>query len=369
MPDKNMHSTMLMPLAPEQFDFDAYESYVKSLDERVEKFVNSESGVLVHRRFRVEEVYRYGCRNKERSLQLQLATLKERMNYAEDIPGFLEPWYGIGIGGAAFGASYIWKEGQAPIVSHPFENLEEALEYSPVPIENTAIGKEQLALIEYFLEKTKGRLPMSLSDVQAPIDIIGELMPIQEMFMGMIDDPDQYSELSSRAAVAMRDFLLKQKNLIGDALVYPGHLFASSRKLSGLVAASDSSIMISNKLFEEVEMLHMAAMCEPFGGVAYHSCGNWARKISSVLKTPNIVSVDGAFSIHTDPAPNDPEPFADALTGTGVILNARINGNVDTVENAVKKLWRPGMKLIVCTNCSTPEKQQEAYDRIHDICK
>ncbi|MEG1884368.1 MAG: hypothetical protein RR224_11730, partial [Clostridia bacterium] len=250
-----------------------------------------------------------------------------------------------------------------------FEGLEDAVAYSPVAIESTTIGKEQLAYIEYFLDQTKGKLPMSLSDVQSPLNIISEIMPATSLFVAMLDDPELYGELSARAGKLMKAYLLKQKALIGDALVYPGHGFASSNKLRGLGASDDTSIMISNALFDEMETPVLADMCEPFGGTSYHSCGNWAGKIPSVLKIPNLVSADGAFTSETDPAPNEPSVFSEAFAGTGKILNARAVGNVERVVKTVKQLWRPGMKLIICTYCKTPEEQQEAYDRIHEICK
>ena len=57
---------------------------------------------------------------------------------------------------------------------------------------------------------------------------------------------------------------------------------------------------------------------------------------------------------------------AEAFAGTGAILNARAVGNVETVMDTVKKIWHPGLKLIINTYCKTPEEQQEAYDQIHD---
>lgn len=366
---RDSQSTTVQPLLPEQFDFDAYGDYAKQLNARVEKFMQSDAGVLVYRRFRVAEVYGYECSDRELSLRLQLGALTQSTRFAADIPNFLEPWFGIGIGASAFGASYVWNDGQAPAVVHPFEGLEDAAAYSPVPIESTAIGREQLAYIEYFLDQTKGKLPMSLGDVQSPLNIISEIMPTTSLFVDMLDDPDLYGELSARAGKLMKEYLLKQKALIGDALVYPGHGFASSTRLTGLGASDDTSIMISNSLFDEVEAPQLADMCQPFGGTAYHSCGNWAGKIPSVMKVSNLVSADGAFTSETDPSPNAPETFSKAFAGSGKILNARAVGDVDTVTETVKQLWRPGMKLIVCTYCKTPEEQQEAFDRIHDICK
>ena len=78
--------------------------------------------------------------------------------------------------------------------------------------------------------------------------------------------------------------------------------------------------------------------------------------------------VDAAFSAETDPHPNPVAPFAEGFAGTGIVLNARIVGDVGVIEKTVRKLWRPGLKLIVVTYCPTPEEQERAYNVIHEIC-
>ncbi|MHC4540978.1 MAG: hypothetical protein ACYS74_14545, partial [Planctomycetota bacterium] len=62
------------------------------------------------------------------------------------------------------------------------------------------------------------------------------------------------------------------------------------------------------------------------------------------------------------------EPFAEAFANTGIVVNARIVGGGETIAESVRKLWTPGMKLIVVTYCQSPEEQAEAYDRIYEIC-
>ncbi|MBQ2843242.1 MAG: hypothetical protein IJE69_03200, partial [Alistipes sp.] len=76
-----------------------------------------------------------------------------------------------------------------------------------------------------------------------------------------------------------------------------------------------------------------------------------------------------AFSLATDPGANPTEGFADAFAGTGAVLNARIVGDVELVEEKVQQLWKPGMKLIVVTYAETPEEQAEIYRKIHEICR
>ncbi len=366
---RDSQSTAVVGVAPESFDFDRYAAYAARQDAKVRKFLEADSGVLVYRRFRVAEVYGWECQDRELSLRLQLGALQESMKYPADMANYLEPWYGIGIGAAAFGAEYIWLNGQAPAVSDRFEGVEDALACDPVPIHTTPIGMDQMAYVEYFLDKTRGRLPISFCDIQSPLNIISEMMPTTALFEDMLEDPDAYSELAYRAGGLMRDYLLRMRELIGPALALPGHGFASSRAMTGIGASDDTSIMISNPMFDALEADQLADMCAPFGGAFYHSCGNWAAKIPSVLKVRNLLGADGAFSSETDPSPNDPAVFGPAFAGTGRILNLRAVGSADTVEAVVRKVWRPGLKLIVNTYCKTPEEQQDAYDRIREICR
>jgi alkanesulfonate monooxygenase SsuD/methylene tetrahydromethanopterin reductase-like flavin-dependent oxidoreductase (luciferase family) len=50
------------------------------------------------------------------------------------------------------------------------------------------------------------------------------------------------------------------------------------------------------------------------------------------------------------------------------VVNARIVGGPETVAGSVRKLWKPGMKLIVVTYCQNSEEQADVYDRIYEIC-
>ena len=365
---RDSQATVVTGLDSDKFDFDRYEEYAAEQDKKVAAFMESDSGVLVYRRFRVAEVYGAECRDRELSLRLQLGALTRSVDYPADMANFLEPWYGIGIGPAAFGADYVWKPGQSPAVADCFGSVEEALAYECKPIHETRIGKDQLAYIEYFMDKTKGRIPMAFGDVQSPIDMISVMMPVSDMFMDMYDDPDAYSQLAYRAGAVMKDFLMKEKALIGDALVFPGHGFASSRVTKGMGASADTGIMISNPMFDELEAPQIADMCAPFGGTYFHSCGNWEIKIPSVLNISNLCGADAAFGSQTDPSPNSPAVFGEAFANTGKILNLRVVGDADTVADVVRQAWHPGLRLIVNTYCQSAEEQKKAYDLIHEIC-
>ena len=107
-------ATAVEAISPQNFDFDAYVDYDKSLQEKGRDFWQKYSGVLVYRRMRVAEVFSHGSKDMKNSLELQLGALQKSMEYKADVPNFLEPWYGIGTIASSYGASYHWAEGQAP---------------------------------------------------------------------------------------------------------------------------------------------------------------------------------------------------------------------------------------------------------------
>jgi len=359
--------TDVEPIDPAKFDIAGYQDYEASFLESNRAFWASDSGIAVYRRFRPPQVFSYGCKDMEFSLALQLGALTESMKFKADIPNFLEPWYGFAAVASAFGVDYEWPPGQAPAIKPPFQTLQQALDYDVTPVEQTPIGKHSLEMIEHFLDKTEGKIPLCLADAACGIDTASLLIDINNFFMSFCDDPDGLKQLFGTIVDLLVDFVKKQTELIGDALVMPGHGFASSRSFTGLGMSGDVIMMLSPEHYGELEAPFMAKAGEPFGGAGFHSCGDWSTKIDAVKKIQNLVVVDGAFSPETDPDPNPPEPFADAFAGTKIAVNARFVGDVDVVVDKVKQLWKSGMKLIVVTYCKTPAEQKEVYEKIHTM--
>jgi uroporphyrinogen-III decarboxylase len=304
----------------------------------------------------------------QNSLVLQLGGLLASLEYPGDVPNFLEPWYGIGTISSAFGSEYQWLPGQAPALRAEYSSVEEILRQKPVPVAETAIGRHTLEMIEFFMDKTRGQIPVSLTDSQSPLNMAGNLCPLDSFLMDIVMQPDQVRELLNLLADLSIEFNRKQVELIGDALASPGHGFASSREWVGLGMSDDNAIMISPAQYLDVAVPSVRKICNELGGPAFHSCGNWERWIEAVKNIEGLVMVDGAFSEQTDPAANHNLEAFQSFAHTGIVLNARVVGAPDVIEQKVRRLWTPGMKLVVVTYCKSPEDQREIYDRIHEIC-
>lgn len=364
---RDSQGTEVAPINPEDFDLDAYQEYEAGLLEKNKKFKEADHGLLVYRRVRANGVFYDKCRDYKESLALQLGALKASMPYKADIANFLEPWYGIGYIASCFGSTYKWLPEQAPSVEAKFSSAQEILDSDFIPIAQTPEGKYNLEMIEYFMDKTKGKVPVSFSDIQSPLNMLTYLLPVTDLFLEVFDDPDAVKQVAKLCTDLLKDFLIEQRKLIGDALASPGHGFASSRVFTGVGLSDDTSIMIQADDYDDIFKELDEELGDEFGGMVYHSCGIWEKKIDMVKSYRNIVTADGAFTIETDPSPNRPEIFGDAFAGSGIVLNARAVGNPDNSFAAFEKLWRPNQKLIAVTYCKTVEEQEALYNRLHEM--
>ena len=362
-------ATVIEPVTPKAFDFEAYKAYEDGLLDKCKSFWDSNSGALVYRRMRVAEVFSYGCRDMKNSLALQLGALQKSMDYPADVPNFLEPWYGIGTVASLFGIDYTWHDDQAPAFKPKFNSVQEALDFPAVPVKDTPIGQNTLKMVDYFLEQTQGRVPMSLCDIQSPFNVAAQVIDMTALLMGLYDCPDKVVELLDRIGVLLAEFTRQQIKQISDILVWPGHGFPSSRVFEGFGMSDDNSIMLSADQFQQFAASSLAKTAEDFAGPVFHSCGNFSHLAPVIKQIEGLRMVDGAFGPQTDPSPNDSEKFPEVFANTGIVVNARIVGDSAEVARQVRKLWAPGMKLIVTTYCQSPEDQQRGYEIVHEICQ
>jgi hypothetical protein len=366
---KDAQATVVEPVKVSDFNLEAYLDYENSLAERCRNFIKSPTGILVYRRMRAAEVFSYGCRDMNQSLEWQLGALKKSMYYKADIPNFLEPWYGIGLVASAFDINYIWNPGQAPVTKPKFLTVDEALSYDARPIKDTEEGRHTLNMIDFFLQQTKGMLPMSFSDIQSPFNNATCIVDTGNFLTSMILEPDKALSFLDMLADLIIDFYKEQEKLIGDALVRPGHGFASSRFFEGFGMSDDNLVMVDSDTYLNFVCPSFEKVGKVFGGPVLHSCGNFSDKVGLFTKIRGLKMVDAAFTSETDPSPNPAIPFSEALTGSGIILNARMVGDPGLVKETVKDLWSPGMKMIAVTYSQSPIEQQQVYDNIHFTCQ
>ena len=364
---KDAQALSVTPIEPRDFDLARFEAHAAAADQRYADFMSKPSGLAVWQRVRAGEVFRDACRDMRQSLCLQLGALQKSLEYATDAPMYLEPWYGIGTTASAFGGEYEWFEGPAPAVRPLYRSIADVPPLVPRAFDQVPILRYTLDTIEYFLDQTQGRVPLSWSDLQAPLNVATELIDTSAFFTAMIDRADRVREVLSAVTEVVIRFTRQQSDLIGHRLARPGHGFASSRSGTGIGLSTDNLVMISPKMYEKFCVADNIAIGAAFDGLAIHSCGDYARWLPVLKKINNLLMVDAAFSAQTDPNPNTPEVFRDAFVNTGVIVHARMVGEPDEVLALTKRLWTPGLKLIIVTYVPDANAQHQLYQDLHAL--
>ncbi len=366
---RDAQATIIAPMATEKFDIARYADYEASLLEGNKAFFAGKTGIQVYRRVRADGVFFDACRDYKQSLALQLGALDKSLEFKADIANFLEPWYGIGYIASAFGSGYAWTPGQSPSVDRHFETMADVLAQDVVPLDKTPIGQYMLDTIEYFLDQTQGKIPMSYSDVQSPLNMLSYLMPITDLFMEIYDDPDSVVKVLDVITELLIDFLKKQANLIGDCLAKPGHGFGSSRGFSCMGMSADNVVMLSPAQYQDMFQGYDDKIGDAFGGLAFHSCGEWLMHAKMVNHFKTVKTIDGAFSPQTDPGFNSAKDWHDVFAGTGKILNTRCVGKPEEVLPYFKDMYGTGndMRMIAVTYCETAAEQDALYAALHAL--
>jgi hypothetical protein len=209
---------------------------------------------------------------------------------------------------------------------------------------------------------------MSWSDLQNPLNVAMELVDTSGFFLGFVEEPDTVRRILAALTGEVIRFTREQSRRIGNALVRPGHGFASARSGTGIGLSSDNLVMISPRAYRQFCVENDARIGAAFDGAAIHSCGDWARWIGAIKANPRLTMVDAAFTPRTDPDYNDAAVFREAFAGTGIVVQARMVGDPDEVMASVRQLWGPGMRLMVVTYVQDPDAQHRLYRDIHALC-
>ena len=326
------------------FDFSRFEDWAAAQDAVARDFLSGKtSGVFLKESVWVPGKSYVAARTPQESLEIQLDTIDAQMRLGRAPVPYLEPWFGVGIYANAFGASVLWNEGESSATHYIYFNETDAGKIGE-PDFNAQLPRLVMDGIDYFLEQTQGRIPISCTDTQSAFDSASLMWDSTSFFESMFTSPEVVHHVLNRINQAILTFSQQQIDRIGGALAQPGHIMLSARGGPGFSVSDDNIVMISGEHYTEFSAPYNAQLAERFGGLAVHSCGNYERQLDALAATPGIRLIDGAFSKTLDPNPNlQYELFRDRLKGSGIMLQARMH--TDWTE-ILPRLYAPDLRLI-----------------------
>lgn len=156
-----------------------------------------------------------------------------------------------------------------------------------------SVAQGWLDMNRWCLEETEGRLPISVVDMQGPVDAAAQLWGYDGLFMLAYEDPALFHHYLSKVTDAFILLWRAQKELAGDLFVGT-HLFAHNwvPPSFGASVSADSLVMISADFFDEFYVPHLQRLADTFGGLCIHSCGNYAGAVPGLYRAPCIAGVN-----------------------------------------------------------------------------
>ncbi len=157
------------------------------------------------------------------------------------------------------------------------------------------VAHEWLAMQEYLLEETEGRIPIHVCDMQGPMDVCGQLWGYDNLFVCAYEEPEYFDKLLSKVTDAFILFWRKQQETLGDSFVGT-HLFAWDWVPLGNGAAlsADSLVMISPNYFDQFYKPYLERIGKAFGGIAVHSCGNFTAVVKNLCNTHYVKAINAS---------------------------------------------------------------------------
>lgn len=327
-----------------EFDFVRFREYRAEREEKLRAFLDGTCREPVL----FEEKTHTGfetCRTAEESLERQLDGITRQMDADSDYVPYLEPWFGVGVFANAFGAEYVWIDGESPQTHYLVHNEEQAARLDRPTTADAPVMKLVLDTIDYYVEQTRGEIPIVCTDTQSPLDTATLLWDTASFFTAVHTAPEVVHQLLDRITELVIEFSREQAAHTGAAWAQPGHIMPSTVGGTGLSLSEDNIVMVSPADYETLAVPYCNRIAEAFGGVAIHSCGNFEQQLPALAKTTQLCMVDGAFSRQGDPNPNtDLELFRDTFAGTDTVLHARMGR--DWAEQ-LPRLVHPDLQLIV----------------------
>lgn len=188
-------------------------------------------------------------------------------------------------------------QGDLVISMHKYANAKEAEVYEYVPdVYNRGLYSVALERIDKFQEMYP-QIPITVSDIQSPIDIITEFLPADKAILMLYDDPELAHRILDGITQSIIDVNRKYENSIKN---FGG--FKSGAYLPfGIHVSDDNAAFLSPEIYENFAVPYTNKLSEAFGGISFHVCMKFEQNLKKLSSTKGFIGYD-AMPYYNDPA-------------------------------------------------------------------
>ena len=218
-------------------------------------------------------------------------------------PPFINTYCTIAMIPEAFGAKVGFAKGGIAWADIIIDDIKKVYELKPVPINTSPMLKRQTEWIDVAQRKLGTDLPIWIADIQSPFSVAAQIVDHEELFIACYTNPKAVHHLCRMItdySIEVMKTHLKQIENPG----FPGRNFPSISENIGICIADDTPlVMLSPEMYREFAMPYNVEIGKHFGGVHYHSCGDYHLNLDNLLSTPNIRSIQAHLGVGEFPMP------------------------------------------------------------------
>lgn len=252
----------------------------------------------------------------KKNLIMQLANIILTLEHETDYVPYLDPFEGVTILSEAFGCPVEVPHNGDPYIKSPLINVPRDVYNLKKPDKDNAVYKRVFDTLKFFEKETNYQIPVGATDPQGPLDIASLIFNNNDFLIACISNKREVHYLLSLITEAFIEFYTRQYELLKNP-AFPVHSFPLVNSNDGIAVSDDESVLLSPELFEEFGVPYLNKISDAFGGLYYHSCGDFGHILDKILKIENLRAING----HLSPKEFKPEYIGKVLSkGVGLFL-------------------------------------------------
>jgi hypothetical protein len=223
-------------------------------------------------------------------LEAQITEIEGQAKLRGDLVPALCPTLGVIAIPSAFGAEVVWWENDFPAVRPVIgDQIEKLGELARPRTTDGELGRI-LDYTRFFLERTEGRMPIRLGDIQGPLDNAALIFGHTAFLEALITSPRPVHRLLDMITDLMIEFATAQREIVraAGAEFVPSAFQPWLPDGRGISVANDVAVMLSPELHDEFGVPYLNRLSDAFGGVYIHSCGDWTHLFPSLEKVRGL---------------------------------------------------------------------------------
>ncbi len=246
------------------------------------------------------------------NLVTALAKCVLSLEHKTDYVPFLDPFEGVTIMAEAFGCKVEYPRDNDPAVSAPIiRNPEDVYDIKKPGMDNP-VYQRVFETLKYWQEKTGHMIPLGNTDPQSPLDVASLIWKTDDFLMACYTNKKEVHYLMDLITDAFIEFYSAQHDMIRNS-AYPVHTFPLVNSGDGIAVSDDQVVLMTPVLYREFGVPSLEKISEAFGGLYYHSCGDWGPFMDDVLSIKGLRAINGHLS------PKELKPgYVEKITSKGI---------------------------------------------------